>query len=123
MKTRILLLTIFVLSLSAHAAAAQHSVTLNWIASTDSTTATPGTVTVYRATAACPASGIGTLTYTALTTTAAAGGPYTDSAVTTGVTYCYYLTATIGGATSGPSNTAGGTIPVGTPTSLILVVK
>jgi hypothetical protein len=123
MKIRMLLLMIFALSLSAHAASAQHSVTLNWIASADSTTTTPGTVSVFRATGTCPASGIGTLTYTTLTSTAPAGGPYTDTAVTVGSAYCYYITATIGSATSGPSNTVGAVIPVGPPTSLIIVVK
>jgi hypothetical protein len=120
MKMLLLLALFLTIPTFAHA---QHQVTLNWVASTDSTAATPGTVTVYRAAAACPASGIGTLTYTALSTTAPAGGPYTDTAVTSGSTYCYYVTATIGGATSGPSNTVSGTIPVGAPSSLILVVK
>jgi hypothetical protein len=101
----------------------QHSVTLNWIASPDSTTAAPGTITVYRASAACPASGIGALSYTKLTSTAPAGGPYTDLAVTAGTTYCYYIVAVIGSATAPPSNALGGTIPVGAATSLMLVVK
>ena len=121
---KLLICALFVLAaLSARAANAQHSVTLNWIASTDSTTTTPGTVSVFRATGTCPASGIGTLTYTTLTSTAPAGGPYTDTAVTVGSAYCYYITATIGSATSGPSNTVGAVIPVGPPTSLIIVVK
>ena len=116
-----LLLALFVMLASV--AHAQHSVTLNWTASSDSTTSSPGTVNVLRAVGTCPASGIGTLTYTTLTSTAPAGGPYVDSAVTAGATYCYYLTATIGGATSGPSNTAGGTIPTAAPSTLTITVK
>src|SRR5579871_3112162 len=73
------------LSLLLMAAAVQaqaaHQVTLTWTASKDSTTASPGTVSVYRAVGACPASGIGTLTYTALTSTAPAAGPYIDTTV------------------------------------------
>lgn len=94
-----------------------HFVNLIWSASSDSTAANPGTVTVYRASGACPATGIGSLSYTALTTTAPAGGPYSDTSVTVG-TWCYYVTATIGGATSGPSNTVQAVILPLAPSSL-----
>ena len=120
MKRATLLLVLFA---SSAIAQGQHSATLTWTASSDSTTTTPGTVTVYRATAACPASGIGTLTYTPLTTTAPAGGPYVDTAVTVGTTYCYYVTATIGGSTSGPSNTFQAKIPASPPTALTGTVQ
>lgn len=99
------------------ASAASHQVTLNWTASIDSTASNPGTVTVYRANAACPATGIGGLNYTALTTTAPAGGPYSDTTVGVG-TWCYYVTATIGGATSGPSNAVQAVILPLAPSSL-----
>lgn len=112
------LLFSLLLGSSSVAFAASHSVTLTWTASTDSTTANPGTVNVLRATGNCPASGIGTLTYNTLTTTAPAGGPYVDNSVTSGTTYCYYVTATIGGQTSNPSNTFQSTIPVAPPSSL-----
>lgn len=104
-------------------AQAAHSVTLNWTASTDSTTATPGTVSVFRALGACPATGLGTATYTALTTTALAGGPYIDTTVTAGSSYCYYIGATIGAATSGPSNTYSALIPIAPPTITVVVIQ
>lgn len=102
---------------AASLANAQHKVTLSWVASTDSTSSNPGTVSVYRATGTCPASGIGTLTYSTLTAAAPAGGPYADTTVSAG-TYCYYVTATISGATSGPSNTFTAVVPTATATGL-----
>lgn len=119
---RIFWIALFAASLHAQAQTS-HQVTLRWTASPDSTTATPGTVTVYRATAACPSSGIGTLTYSKLTAAALAGGPYVDTAVTSGITYCYYVTATIGGLESNPSNTFQGQIPVAAPTTLTGTVQ
>jgi len=112
---RLFWIALFAASLHAQST---HQVTLRWTASPDSTTAAPGTVTVYRATAACPASGIGTLAYSKLTATALAGGPYVDTSVTTGSTYCYYVTATIGGLESNPSNTFQGQIPTAPPSTL-----
>jgi hypothetical protein len=112
------------LVLSAIACKAQsHQVTLTWTASKDSNTSSPGTVSVYRAVGSCPAIGIGTLTYTNLTSAAPAGGPYIDSTVTAGTTYCYYITATINGATSQPSNTANATIPVFPPIALTIIIQ
>jgi len=113
-----------ILVLSAIVCRAQsHQVTLSWTASKDSSASNPGTVTVYRAVGSCPSSGIGTLTYTPLTTTAPAGGPYTDPTVTAGMTYCYYVTATINGATSQPSNTANATVPVFSPTAVSVLIQ
>ncbi len=106
------------LFLMAASAMAQHSVTLKYTASTDSTSTNPGSVTVYRAAANCPASGIGNLTYIKVTTSAPAGGPYNDTTVTAGTTYCYYLTAVISGQESGPSSTAGVTVLIYAPTGL-----
>lgn len=102
----------------AHAAAAQHSVNLTWTASTD----TGGTVNVYKATAACPASGISGVTFTKLATAQPAAGPYTDSTVTAGQTVCYYVTAVVNGTESAPSNTGGGTVPINPPTVLVVVL-
>lgn len=107
MKTLISFLAAFLLTVPAFAQAVKatttgHQVTLTWTASGDSTTTTPGTVSVYRANEACPAT-VTTTGFSAITTSAAAGGPYTDSTVTAG-TWCYFVTATIGSATSGPSN-------------------
>lgn len=108
---KLLLLAILMAATTAVHAQTSYSVALAWTASTSSTTATPGTVKVFRAAGACPASGIGTLTYSALTTTAPAAGPYKDTAVANGTTYCYYLEAVVGSATSGPSNTFQAAIP------------
>jgi hypothetical protein len=109
-------LALFVLL--AGVAQAQHSVNLTWTASTD----TGGTVNVYKAAAACPASGITGVTWTKLATAQPAGGPYTDSTVTAGQTVCYYVTAVVSGAESGPSNTGGGTVPINPPTVLVVVL-
>lgn len=110
MKRFLLLITMLFVATASYAQTT-YSVTLNWAASTSSTPAAPGTVTVYRATGTCPASGLGTLTYTALTTTAPDAGPYTDATVASGSTYCYYAEAVIGGASSAPSNTFSAVIP------------
>ena len=103
---RLILLALLLLASSAFAQTS-HTATLTYTKSSDSTTANPGTVSVYRAVGVCPASGLGTLTFTMLTSTASPGGTYTDNLPGPG-TYCYYLTATISSATSGPSNTGGG---------------
>lgn len=102
---------------------AQHSATLTWKASADSTAITPGTASVYRASGACPATGIGTASYSLLSVTAPAGGPYVDTSVTGGATFCYYVTASISGGTSDPSNTCTVTVPLAAPTNLTGTVK
>ena len=104
------------------AAQATHTATLPIGASPDSTTSNPGTVTVYRATGTCPTTGLGALTFTAVTTSAPASGSYVDTLPGPG-TYCYYLTATISGATSGASGTGGGTATPFPPTLGTVVVK
>ena len=115
-----LALALLVLALPTYAQAS-HTATIPYTASADSTTGNPGTVTIWRAPVACPASGIPTGA-TALTTTAPASGTYTDTLPGAGV-YCYYLTATISGATSGASNTGGGTALPFAPTLGSVTVK
>ncbi len=102
------------------ASVAGHSVSMTWTASADSTTTTPGTVSVWRASETCPAT-VSTTTpgFTAVTTTAPAGGPYADTTVTAG-TWCYFVTATISGATSGPSNTVQAVLLPLAPTNLAI---
>jgi hypothetical protein len=119
-KVFIAAIAILALGVTAHAQTT-HKVTLSWTASSDSTTATPGTVSVLRASGVCPATGV-PATVTTLTTSAPAGGPYVDSTVTAGQ-YCYYVTATIGGATSVPSNTSGAPVPTFPPSGLTVVVQ
>jgi len=83
------------------------SATLTWTAS-----ATPGsTVTVYRCV------GTSCTAFTQIATGIAAGGPYVDTTVTAGA-YSYYVTATVNGVASGPSNTATGTLSPLPPTGL-----
>lgn len=103
------IIALLALALSLPALAASHTATLNYTASPDSTTASPGTVDVYRATGACPSSGLGTLTFTKVDTTPQPpAGSYVDTLPGTG-TYCYYLIFNQNGASSAPSNTGGGT--------------
>lgn len=111
-----LLLVLLAVTFTAQAQST-FQVTLNWKASASSTTTTPGTVNVYRAVGACPpGNSLGTLTYTQLTSTAPAAGPYVDNTVVPATTYCYYIGATISGVSSGPSNTAQAiTAPIPTP--------
>jgi hypothetical protein len=85
--------------------AATPSVTLSWTPSTNATTTTPGTANVYRLTGTCPASVTTVTSFTQLATSQPDGGPYTDSSVALGSTYCYVVTAVIGGVESVPSNT------------------
>lgn len=119
---RLKLLSLFVLLATIPAMAASHSVQLTWTASPDSTAQNPGTISIFRANATCPATGIGTLSWTLITSTAPAAGPYTDSTVSTG-NWCYYVTATIGGATSAPSNTAGGSASPFPPQTLQITIQ
>ena len=104
--------------LAAVGASAQtHSVAMTWTASVDSTTGNPGTVTVLRAPGNCT----GTPTFTVLTTTAPAAGPYTDNTVAPG-TYCYEVEAVISGATSQPSNLLPAPVQPAAPTKFVIVV-
>lgn len=113
-----LILFIFALGFTANAQTS-YSVKLNWTASTSSTT-TPGTVSVFRAVGNCPTTGIGSLTYSTLSTTAPAAGPFTDSTVAYATTYCYFVEEVISGKSSGPSNTFQAAIPsaIAPPSSL-----
>jgi hypothetical protein len=96
-------------------ARAQHSASLAWTASSDAA-ANPGLgYNVYRLAAACPASG--TTGFTKLNTAAVSTTSFTDSTVGLG-NVCYYVTATLNGAESVPSNTASAVVLPGAPTLL-----
>jgi len=70
------------------------------------TSTAPCTVLVYRAPGACPASGIGTLTYAQVASLASGySWAWSDGGPLAAGTYCYYATATNGGGVSSPSNT------------------
>ncbi len=77
-----------------------------------------GTTTIYEAQGVCPASGIGSLSYSVVTTQTALSGTYLDTAETAASTRCAYATATVGTQVSAPSNTVQFTTPVFAPTAL-----
>lgn len=108
---------IAVLALSSVAALAQssHSVSLSWTPSTD----TGGTVNVYRAPAACTAN---PTNFTAIKTGVVAAGPYADTTVTVG-SFCYYVTAVVGGAESAPSDKVTATVLPQSPTGLVVAAS
>lgn len=104
---------------------AQHTVTLS-MSDTSCTSSNQCTAQFYRASGACPSSGLGTLTYTELapavtgtSTTSTTSWSYTDSTVADNQTYCYYATATFtaGGAPSAASNTFQLVIPITPPSA------
>jgi hypothetical protein len=76
------------------------SVTLRWKASRSSDT----TVNIYREAGTCPPSASSTSGFTRIASNYPAGGPYTDSNVMPGKTYCYLITAVAAGTESLPSN-------------------
>lgn len=112
MKRILSLLALFAIALTtqpvlAASLAAQvtggNSAHLTWTASTSA----GGTVTVYRAAGDC-ASATG---FAAIASKVVAAGPYDDTTVSVGssvgqnsATYCYYVTAVVNSAESGPSN-------------------
>lgn len=93
--------------------AAKHTATLNWNASTDSGT----TVNVYRSTAGCSGS------FQRIASGIKAGGPYTDSNLTAGVTYSYYVTAVVNKLESRPSNCVSTPITPASPSAVVLMFK
>jgi len=106
MRIRTILLLFFIGLIAGPVFAAGPSVTLSWTASVTSTTATPGTSNVYRETGTCPTTQpTSTVGFSQIATNITPSGPYTDTTVSTGTTYCYVVTAVIGGLESNPSNT------------------
>ena len=123
MRTRILVIALL-LAAAAFAQAPQHYVKLAWVDTVNPT----GTVyNVYRLAGTCPATAPNvepdgfTRIATALTVMT-----YTDTAVTTNTTYCYFLTAGVVGGTGATSESAasgdvGGTIPGTFPPQMLSV--
>jgi hypothetical protein len=101
----------------ASPARAQHSASLSWNASPDAAANSSLGYNVYRISGACPASG--TAGFTKLNATPVATTTFTDATVGLG-SFCYYVTATLNGAESVPSNTASAVILPGAPTLLKL---
>ena len=107
-------------------AAAGHSATLNWTAPTtcvDGSACTPTGYKVYKASVACPASGLpaGATVLAAVTVTT-----YTDTSIAAPGTYCYYVTATNSAGESAASNTSGGSLAqpvISAPTNFTVTVN
>ena len=97
-----------------------HSATLSWAAPSDATASS--TYNVYRATGVCPATGLGTLVFSKINSTAITTLSYVDSSVAIGTSYCYYGTQVQGTVEAAPGNTAGGhVVPNGVTIQLVLV--
>jgi len=100
--------------------AATHQAAISWTDSPDKAANPTLSYNVYRAAVACPASGVpaGATKITNVTTAS-----FTDTAVTVGQTYCYFVNATLNGTEASPSNDSGGTVPVAPVTSLTVTVQ
>ena len=96
-------------------ARAQHSASLSWTASPDAAANPSLGYNIYRLSGACPTSG--TAGFTKLNATPISTTTYTDASVGLG-SFCYYVTATLNGAESVPSNTASAVVLPGAPTLL-----
>ena len=96
-------------------AKAQHSVSLSWTASSDAAANPTLAYNVYRLAGACPASG--TVGFTKLTATPVTVSTFTDATVALGPA-CYYVTSTLNGAESLPSNFVSAVSLPGAPTLL-----
>jgi hypothetical protein len=115
-RNRIAVIGFLALALTfAAPAKAQHSASLTWTASTDAAANPTLGYNVYRLAGACPASG--TTGFTKLNTATVTTTSFTDSTISLG-NACYYVTATLNGAESVPSNTASAVILPGAPTLL-----
>lgn len=119
MKKRMLCVSMLLALVMLFAGASQaqaHSVTLTWTASVDSTSS----YIVFRSTGACPATPGST--FAQIGTTATNVLTFTDTTVVAG-TYCYYVEATLGGATSVPSNLASAVIKPGAVVVTVTVAQ
>ena len=115
------LVLLLVLLFTVSAFAQSHSVSLTWSASADAAGNPSLTYNVYRALIACPSGDV--LPTGALKVSNVATPGYLDTAVSVGQSVCYYVTATLNGGESAPSNTAGGVIPIAAPGSVAISIK
>jgi hypothetical protein len=113
MKRILFLLPLLLLAMLARAQS--HSVSLSWTASSDAAANPTLVYNIYRLSGTCPASG--TTGFTKLSASPVSGTTFTDSTVPLGQ-ICYYVTATLNGGESVPSNTAPTVILPGAPTLL-----
>lgn len=118
------ILSSLILVIALPAMAATHTAAFSYTASADSTTQVPGTVTSYYAQGACGTTG---QTFSVLQTggpaSATTASPWANNLPSAG-TYCFYLEAVIGGASSSPSTpSVGGTAAPFPPTAVTVVVQ
>lgn len=93
-----------------------HSVVATWTASSDAGSA----YNIYRASGACPASG--TAGFSKVGSTAVGVLTFNDTTVTAG-SFCYYVTATLAGAESKPSNLAPASVLPGSVVVTVTVAQ
>ena len=118
---RRLILVLFLLSALGAFAQSAHNVSLTWSASADAAANPTLTYNVYRAPEACPAGNVIPSNGVKVGNVPTPG--YNDTAVLVGQSYCYFVTAALNGGESAPSNTAGGTIPIAAPGSVVITIK
>ncbi len=107
MKPISLLALFAAFTVAAIAQTGNHTVSVTWTASPDSTTSTPGTVNVWRAPGSCTPP---IASFTKIATAQTPAGTFNDVNLTAG-DYCYFLTAVIPGfQESAPSPAAGITV-------------
>lgn len=100
-----------VLSVAAAAQTGTHTVAVTWTASPDSTTATPGTVNVWRATGACTPP---LASFVKVATAQPAVGTFNDVNLASGQ-YCYFVTAVIPGFSESAGSSPAGIGVVDSP--------
>jgi hypothetical protein len=114
-RTSAIWVCLMAMALAAGPTLAQHSASLTWTASPDATVNPTIGYNVYRLAGACPATG--TTGFTKLNATPLTNTAFSDTNVGLG-NFCYYVTATLNGVESVPSNTAPAVILPGSPTLL-----
>jgi hypothetical protein len=97
-------------------AQAARKAVVTWNASSDAAANPTLAYNVYKLAGACPASG--TAGFAKVNTSPVSALTFTDSGIGVGPV-CYYVTATLNGAESIPSNTAGGTVG---PSTVVITV-
>lgn len=114
---KLVAVALILLPLSTYAQAT-HQAVLTWAAPSDAVAGS--TYNVHRASGFCPATGLGSLVFTTVNAAPITALTYTDTGLAIGV-YCYFVDQTQNGATSLPSNTAGGGVRPNTVTIQIVI--
>jgi fibronectin type 3 domain-containing protein len=115
----ILLAAVLLATRAVSQTAATHSVALNWTASSDAAANPTLAYNVYRLVGACPSGSPTGFTKVASSVTTVS---YTDTAVSVGNTYCYYVTSVLNGLESVPSNAVAAVILPAAPSSVTVAV-